>query len=352
MSSLNINLLKNLSEATGVSGYESSIRNIVIEEIKNLVDTWYIDNIGNLIAIKKGSNSNKKLLVAAHLDEIGFMVRHIEENGFLRFVPLGGFDAKTLTSMRVTVHGKKDFVGVMGSKPIHVMTDEERKLAVKVSDFYIDLGLPKAEVEKYISVGNPITRLQSFLEIGNCINGKSLDNRISVFILIETLKELKNTTIPYDFYAVFSVQEEVGIRGIKNAVHYINPDFGLALDVTIANDTLGVSSYEKVTELGKGTAIKMMDSSTICDYRMVHFLKELAENNNILWQPEILLGGGTDAAMIQSFGKNGTITGAISIPLRYVHQTIEMADKSDILSTIELLKLTVTNINNYDWKHL
>lgn len=159
---------------------------------------------------------------------------------------------------------------MMGSKPIHIMTPEERTKIAQLTDYFIDLGLPKEEVEKHISIGDPVTRERELIEMGNCVNCKSIDNRISVFILLETLKQLDNT-IPYDFYAAFTVQEEVGIRGASVAAHHIEPDFAFGLDTTIAFDTPGARPHEMVTELGKGAAIKIMDSSTICDTRMIAF---------------------------------------------------------------------------------
>src|SRR4029078_1178141 len=241
--------------------------------VRPLVDEISVDNMGNVTAIKKGKLP-KRAMVAAHMDEIGLIVTHIDEKGFLRFHTLGGFDPKTLTAQRVIVHGKKDLIGVMGSKPIHIMTPEEKTKAAQLHDFYIALGLPKSEVEKYVSVGNPITRQRELIEMGSCVNCKSIDNRVSVFILIESLRKLKKT--PFDVYGVFTVQEEVGLRGANVASHSINPDFGFGLDTTIAFDVPGAMPHEQVTELGNGTAIKIMDASTICDPRMIDYMKKTA----------------------------------------------------------------------------
>jgi endoglucanase len=282
------------------------------------------------------------------MDEIGFIVTHIDDKGFLRFHTLGGFDPKTLTAQRVIVHGKEDLIGVMGSKPIHLMSPEERNKAPQIQDFFIDLGLPKKKVEKLVSVGTPVTRQRELIEMGNCVNCKSIDNRVSVFILLETLRKLKGN-IPYDFYAAFTVQEEVGLRGAGVAAHHIEPDFGINLDTTIAFDTPGARPYEMVTELGKGAGIKIMDSSTICDTRMVDFLRKTADKHKILWQSEILPAGGTDTAGLQRNGKTGAIAGAISIPTRHIHQVIEMADKTDIQNCIDLLTYSVKEINTYNW---
>ncbi|MGL1888727.1 MAG: M42 family metallopeptidase [Reichenbachiella sp.] len=344
--SFNTPLLKSICEIAGAPGFESRIRNLIIEEIKDLVDSYEIDNMGNLIAFKKGT-TDKKVMVAAHMDEIGFIVSHIDDNGFIRFQTLGGFDPKTLTAQRVIIHGKEDVIGVMGSKPIHVMNAEERNKVAKIEDYFIDLGMGKKEVEKLVTVGDAVTRERGLIEMGNCVNCKSIDNRVSVFILIEALKAIKTPSA--DFYAVFSVQEEVGLRGADVATHSINPDFGIALDTTIAYDLPGAQPHEYVTKLGDGTAIKILDAMTICDQRMVKFLRKTADSKDIKWQNEILVAGGTDTASIQRRGKNGAIAGAISIPTRHLHQVIEMADKSDIQGSTDLLIAAIENVAHHDW---
>ena len=187
--------------------------------------------------------------------------------------------------------------------------------------------------------------------MGNCVNGKSLDNRISVYILAETLMELKNASIPYDLYAVFTVQEEVGIRGAHVAAHHIEPDFSFGLDTTIAFDTPGSTPNEMITEMGKGTAIKVMDASAICDYRMVEYMKQVANKHEIKHQFEILTAGGTDTAGMQRMAPKGTIAGAVSIPTRHIHQVIEMCDKTDVRLSIDLLKNCISELDQFDWNH-
>jgi len=346
---INVSLLKRICETPGASGFEHRIRQLVSKELKDLVDEVSTDNMGNLIAVKRGKE-RKRAMIAAHLDEIGFIVNHIDEDGFLFFHPLGGFDPKTLTSQRVIVHGKKDLIGVMGSKPIHLMKPEERNKVVPISDYYIDLGMRKEEVLQLVSIGDPVTRERELIEMGDCVNSKSLDNRVSVFILLETLRALKGKEVPYDIYAVFTVQEEVGLRGAIAAAHGINPDFGFGLDVTIAFDTPGAQAQEAVTKLGKGAGIKILDGSVISDYRMVRYLKEVADKNQIPWQPEILPAGGTDTAGVQRYGKKGAIAGAISIPLRHIHQTIEMAHKGDIQNCTDLLIVALQHLHEYNWE--
>jgi endoglucanase len=345
---MNLRLLKKICETPGAPGFENKVRDLVAKEIKPHVHDLRTDNMGNLIALIKGKE-RVRVMASAHLDEIGFIVTHIDDQGFIHFHTLGGFDPKTLTAQRVIIHGKKDIIGVMGSKPIHIMSPEEKTKAPKINDFFIDTGLTREELVTHIEIGCPITRERSLIVMGDNINCKSLDNRISVYILIEAIKRLKNP--PYDFYAVFSVQEEVGIRGAQVAAHQINPDFGLGIDTTIAYDVPGAKDEEMVTKLGAGVAIKIMDASTICDNRMVSFLKESALINKIPFQLEILTAGGTDTASIQRMGKHGSIAGAISIPTRHIHQVIEMVNKNDVLSAIDLLCKAVNKINKFKWAH-
>lgn len=346
---INVALLKEICEVPGVPGHEQLVRELIQRELKGIADSITTDNMGNLIALKKGKSSAQKVMAAAHMDEIGFIIHHIDDNGFLRFHPLGGFDPKTLTSQRVVVHGKKDVIGVMGSKPIHLMTPEERGRNLALNDYFIDLGMKKEEVVKVVEIGNVVTRQRELIEMGDCVNCKSIDNRVAVFILIETLRGLQGKEIPYDFYGVFTVQEEVGIRGAHVAAHHISPDFSFNIDTTIAFDTPGSKPEESVTKLGEGVAIKIMDSSAICDYRMVRYMKEQATSANIKWQPELLPAGGTDTAGMQRMATQGTIAGGVSIPTRHIHSVIEMAHKADIKGNIDLLSICISNLHTYDW---
>lgn len=343
---LDLQLLKEICETPGISGFENKIRKFIKKEIESYVDDISIDNIGNLIAKKSGTAPNpKKVMIAAHMDEIGFMANHIDENGFIRFFTIGGFDPKTLTSQRVVVHGKEDILGVMGSKPIHVMNDAEKKKPLSIDDFFIDVGLDKKSVEKLVPLGSSITRQRELAELGNCITCKSLDNRISVYILIEVLKLLKK--VPYDVYAVFTVQEEVGLRGAKVAAQNIIPDFGIALDTGVANDTPANKGYDRFGKLHAGTGIKKLDRSVICDTRMVSYLENIAEKHKIAYQPDIKLAGGTDTSALQLEGRS--IAGAISTLTRYLHQTTETLSKSDVKSSIALLKAALEEINDFNW---
>ena len=345
---MNVNLLANICTTPGAPGFEQKVRELVLQELEGYVDEIELDNLGNVYTIKRGKES-KRVMIGAHMDEIGFMVTHIDDKGFIRFTTLGGFDPKTLTAQRVIIHGKKDIIGVMASKPIHVMTQDERNKVAKLSDYFIDTGLTAEEVKDLVQIGDPITREREFIEMGQCVNSKSLGNRLAVFILIETMKSLKDKEVPYDVYGVFTVQEEVGLRGANVSALKINPDFGFGLDTTIAFDLPGAAAHEMITKLGEGTAIKIMDASTICDYRMVKYMKQTADKHGIKWQAEILTAGGTDTAGIQRMTQGGSIAGAVSIPTRHLHQVIEMAHKDDIQGSIDLLTACVSELDEFDW---
>ena len=345
---INTSLLAEVCKIPGAPGHEQRIRAYLLKALEGVVDDISTDALGNVIALKKGS-SRKKVMVAAHMDEISFIVTDVDKEGFVRFHTLGGFDPKTLTAQRVIIHGQEDVIGVMGTKPIHLMSSDERGKAPKTTDYFIDTGMSADKVKALIAPGDTITRERELIEMGDCVNAKSLDNRVSVFILLETLRNLKGKQLPYDTYATFTVQEEIGIRGATAAASGINPDFAINLDVTLAYDLPGASCYEKVTELGKGTAIKILDGMTICDYRMVKYMKEVAKKHNIDHQMEILPAGGTDTAGMQRHANGGSIAGGISIPTRYLHQVIEMANKQDVKNTMHLLEHCLLEMDTYDW---
>ena len=256
-----------------------------------------------------------------------------------------------MTAQRVIIHGTKDIIGVMGTRPIHIMTAEEKNKKTKIEDFYIDTGLPVDEVKAIVELGNPITREREFIEMGDMVNSKSLDNRICCYQLVQTLKDLKDVKLSTDLYAVFTVQEEIGLRGATAVASGINPDIVINLDVTLACDVPGSAPHEFITSLGDGAAIKVLDGATVCDYRMVRFMKEVAKENNIKYQLEVLPKGGTDTAGLQRHAQGGSIAGGISMPCRYLHQVIEMSSKSDLQDAIDLLKACLVKVGDYDWSH-
>lgn len=349
---LDIDLLTRVCEAPGAPGCEKRIRELILREIKHLADEIHTDAMGNVTAWVKGKSSAQKAMAAAHMDEIGFIVTHVDDRGFVRFQPIGGFDPKTLTSQRVLIHGIKDIPGVMGCKPLHILSPEERNKVVPIKDYFIDTGLPKKALAEFVHVGDFITRFSPLLRMGDCVNGKSLDNRACVFLLIETLRALKKRRKKpaYDFYATFTVQEEVGLRGAQTAALRIQPDFSFGLDTTIAFDVPGSTPHDRCTALGEGAAIKIMDSSVISDYRMVAFMKSTAVQHKIRWQTEILQGGGTDTANLQRMVAGGSIAGAISIPTRHIHQSTEMCHLDDISAGIQLLTHCLCDLDQDSWE--
>jgi endoglucanase len=338
---MNLELLSELCRTAGGPGREERIREIVVRELKPLVDSIEIDRMGNVIASRspRGRSAPKKgeprrLMLSAHMDEISLMVTHIEEDGFLRFTTLGGFDPKTLSAQRVIVHGRKDLIGLIGSKPIHIMSEEERGKMPKTETFFIDVGLSRAKVEKLVRVGDLCTRERDFVLVGDSVSTKSLDDRVGVFVMIEAVRKAKQHGV--EVLAVATTQEEVGIRGAEVAAMNLRPDLGIALDVTLANDVPGATGPDRITKLGGGTAIKIMDSSVISDFRVVDAMRDVAERKKIPHQMEVLPKGGTDTAAIQRAG-GGVPAGCVSVPCRYVHSVIEMCHQKDIRASIDLL---------------
>ena len=338
-------LLKRLSEASGVPGREEEIRALIREALEGHVDELRVDRLGNLIARKKGGGP--KVVVAAHMDEIGFLVSHVDEKtGYLRIEPMGGFDPRTLIAKRVVVHtASGPLVGLIGIKPIHILTEEEKKKELKVSDLFVDLGLPGEKVKERVRLGDPVTLRQDFLEVGELVSGKALDDRVGVYVGIEALKRLGEHQA--DIYFVGTVQEEVGLRGARTSGFAIAPEIGVALDVTLACDMPGVQEHQRITQLGKGVAIKVKDSASISHPGLVRFLVELAEERDIPYQLEILPRGGTDAGGLQ-LAREGAAVVTLSIPTRYVHSVVEAAHVRDIEAAIDLLAASLERCHEAD----
>ena len=343
---MNIDLIKNIAAAPGAPGHEKPIRDLVISILKDHVDEYSIDRMGNLIVRKRGNGP--KVMAAAHLDEISLITTNVDDNGFIRFTTLGGFDAETLITQRVRIHGKETLTGVIGAKPVHIQSDTEKKSKTKLSSLFIDAGLHADKIRELVPNGTPVTRDRDLIVMGNCITSKSLDNRISVFILIEAL--IQAATVNSDFYAVFTVQEEVGVRGARVAAQAIQPDIGIALDVTLANDVPGVGDHEKCTLLGKGIGIKVMDKSIICTPSLVNYLIKLAESESILYQREVLTAGGTDTSAMQYLMGIGSHVSSISCPVRYIHSTAETCSISDVESGIKLARACIEQIGTYNFE--
>jgi putative aminopeptidase FrvX len=331
-------LLRKLSNAHGVSGSEGSVFSVIKKELKGHVDEISEDTMGNLIAVKKGNRF--RVMLAAHMDEVGLMVKFIDEKGFLRFVALGGWYAPTLYNQRVVLHGTKGQChGVIGGKPPHMMDDEERKKGVKVDDMFIDVGACNREdvTRLGIEVGTPVTIDREFTELANNrVTGKAFDNRAGVALLIRTMQKLDS---PFTVYGVFTVQEEVGLKGARTSAFMLDPDCAIATDVTIPGDHPGIEMKDAAVEMGKGPVITLVDASgrgLIASRKIVKWLKDTAQANGIQVQMEVGSGGTTDATAIH-LNKGGVPSTTISPPTRYIHSPVEVLDIQDIEAGIELL---------------
>jgi putative aminopeptidase FrvX len=331
-------LLRELSEAAGVPGREDNIRQIIERELKGRVDSISVDAMGNVITLKKGNaRDRKKIMFAAHMDEIGFYVSFIDDRGFLRLQEVGGFDTRNLFARRVVVHtAKGPLRGVLNptGKPLHTSSPEERRAYKEVSEFFVDLGLPGKEVAKRVQVGDMVTLDATFVEYGHYASGKCLDNRVQVYIGIRTMQALKS--VPHDVYGVFTVQEEVGLRGAFTSTYGIEPDIGICLDTTIASDVPGIPPEHRITTLGGGVGIKVLDGSVISHRGLVDEMVTLAKRNKIKHQLEILPRGGTDAGAMQR-SRKGVKTVTLSVPTRYIHSVTETVHKDDVKATEALL---------------
>ena len=339
---LNIDGLLTLSNLNGVPGQEDAVRDYVLKELDGLVDDVRVDAMGNVIAFRAGRESSdtprERVMLSAHMDEIGFLVRYLDDRGFLRVQALGGFDPRNLFARNVTVQTRSGpLPGILtpGGRPIHISSAEDRKKVPELREFFIDLGLSAEDVRRQVRVGDMVTLDQSARRVGNLVVGKALDDRASVFMQLEVLRRL--TERPrHDLYAVFSTQEEIGLRGAVTAAYSVQPTLGVALDVTLAVDTPGVEADEAVTRVGQGIGIKVYDSSMVSTRWLVDQFADLAEQEGIAYQLEVLALGGTDGASIQR-SRDGVPTVTLSLPTRYIHSIVEAVHMSDLQAGIDLL---------------
>lgn len=333
-------LLKKLTELNGVSGFEDEVRGFVADYVKAYADEAFIDSLGNVIAVKRGGE--KRFMVAAHMDEIGLVVKFIDDKGYIRFTPVGGWNERILPGMRVKVKGKNGWVpGVIGVKPPHLMKPEEAKQVIEMRDLYVDVGASSRDevLGMGIESGSPIvidaatTRLA-----GTRVTGKAFDDRSGLTVALRSFADSDPRDV--SFVLVATVQEEVGLKGAKTSSYGISPDVALALDVTTANDVPGVDPQDAVVKLGAGPALKIMDGPAgrgmIANQRVLELLKRVAAERGIPVQAEVLPGGTTDASVIQ-LNKEGVPAGVISIPARYIHSGVEVLDLKDLENAYKLL---------------
>ncbi len=320
-------LLKTLTETFGPSGYEDEVRKLILKEVKPLADEVRVDTLGNLIVRKKpaaNSKNPKRIMLAAHMDEIGVIASHIDRKGFVRFTNVGGTFGKYTLGARV--HFMNGVTGVVGYDRM-----ENVDTALPINKMYIDVGATKKE-DCPVKVGDFAAFERSYMEIGDRLVAKSMDDRSGVVVLIETLRGIKST--PNDLYFVFTTQEEVGLRGAGVAAYGVDPEIGIAVDVTATGDT--PASLKMAMELGKGPCVKFRDPGMLADPRVVDWMITTAEKSKIPYQREVLLMGTTDGKEIQ-ISRAGVMTGALSIPCRYVHSASEMVDYNDLKNSVKLL---------------
>ncbi|GIV52909.1 MAG: peptidase M42 [Candidatus Kapaibacterium sp.] len=333
---MSFELLRTLCGIPAPPGREDAFRTFLIEQLSPYADDVTTDAMGNVFFRRKGTGPHPRtIMLAAHMDEISFLVRHITKEGFLYVQPLGGFDPRVLDAQRVWIHGRERILGVFGAKPTHFTTPEERTKAVPLEDMFIDTGRSPEEVNALVRIGDPVTLERELVEMGAFYTGKTLDDRVGVYVMIEAFKRFASSQDT--IVAVATVQEEVGVRGAKVAAFGLEPDIGIALDITIAADIPGVEERNWCVRLGHGVAIKIMDGYSISDPRLVEFFRLLAEENSFRYQMEILPRGGTDAGGMQ-LARSGIPVCTISIPCRYAHSVVESVHREDVERSIELVR--------------
>lgn len=329
-----VDLLKQLCLIDGTSGDESAVREFVISQIKDYCQ-YSVDNLGNIIAFKKGRlTPNKKILIDAHLDEVGLIITHIDANGFLRFKTVGGIDTAALMFRRVLINGKT--LGVIGGKPVHLCDGDERKKLPSADSLYIDIGATNdKEAQTLVCVGDCAVMCSDFTQLGDKILSKALDDRIGCAILIDLLKQDSQ----YDFYASFSVQEEIGLRGAGVAAFSVEPDAAIVIDGTTAADVAGVAESKRVCAQGEGAVVSFMDGAT--SYDREYYNAALA--SEIPAQSKCAVAGGNNAGAIH-VSRGGVRTLALSVPCRYIHTSGSTCDMRDVIAVRDLTKYMIIKI--------
>ncbi|MGX7350113.1 M42 family metallopeptidase [Dolosicoccus paucivorans] len=354
---INMDLLKRITEVNGIAGHEGQVRELFKEETKDYVDDFLQDGLGGIFGHSVGNEEGPRLMLAAHMDEVGFMVQQITKEGFLHFIPIGGWWNQVLLSQQVEVTTRegKTYRGVIGSKPPHILKPDERKQPMDISNMFIDLGASsKEEVEAWgIRQGDMITPYIKTERLNDTpyLLGKAWDDRIGVAVAIEVLKYAHTHGHDNILYAGANVQEEVGLRGAKGATYSINPDISLALDTGIAGDTPGITEKEAASHLGKGVQILFFDSSMIPHRGLRDFVIDLAEKENIPYQLDSVVGGGTDAgSQHQSLG--GVPSLAIGIPVRYLHTHGSVIHEDDFKSYVRLATAIVKHLDKKAYEQI
>lgn len=344
-----LGLLQRLSEVPGISGYEDAVRDLVKREVRGLAEVS-ADKLGSLICKKRGASDEPRLMFAGHMDEVGFVVTSITKEGFLKFLPVGGWWEQVMLAQRVIVKTKKgDVPGVVGSKPPHVLSDKDRNKVVDKKEMFIDIGAAddkEATESLGVTPGDQVVPDSPFklMANGRLVMGKAWDDRIGIAMFIEVMRDLKNEKHPNTIYGVATVQEEVGLRGAGTSAHIVDPHVGFALEVDIPGDTPGMTEAEGVTKVGKGPSIMLIDSSMIPSRRLVEFAVKTAQDEKIPFQYSAMARGGTDAGRIH-MNAGGAPSLVISIPTRYIHSHTSVISLEDFDNTVKLITALVRRLD-------
>ena len=343
-----VEILEELSNANGVTGREDEVRNIIKNFMKPYADEIREDKLGNLIAFKKGKADAPTIMIAAHMDEVGLMIKNIKKKGFLQFTKIGGIDDRVILAQKVIVQTDKGLLpGVIGSKPVHIQKEEEKKKVIDSDKLFIDVGArDKEEVEKMgVQVGDVVSFDTKFTQIGNgVVLGKAFDDRVGCAVMVETFRKLEN--IDCNVYAVGTIQEEVGLRGATIAAFQIEPDIGIALDSTVAGDMPGIGEGDAPAKMGEGPVLTVADAGLIAHPKVLRLLIDSAKENKIVYQLETGIRGATDAARI-ALSREGVPSGVISVAARYIHSPSGIVDISDIEKAVQLTIATIKNVSKY-----
>ncbi len=333
--------LKELCLLNGISGDEKSVREYIISQIKDYVQSYTVDNLGNLIVFKKGkSSSDKKVLISAHMDEVGLIATYINYDGTIKFDTVGGINLDVIIGRQVSVNG---LFGVVGTQAIHNIPQSQRGKEPNVQEMYVDIGTnSKEETLKYVSLGDSINFFSKYENFGNdYIKSKALDDRVGCAILIDLIK----SNLEFDTYFTFVVQEEVGLRGSKVASYTVNPDYAIVLEGTTAGDIGGSVGEKKVCTIGDGAVVSFMDRRTIYDKELYRLCFDISKENNIPCQTKTMVAGGNDSGSIH-ISRGGVRTIAISVPCRYIHSGASVMALSDAHACESLAKILISRINN------
>lgn len=333
-------LLERLSEAFGPSGHEDEVRDILVDVVKPLVDEIKTDRMGNLIATRRGRREDV-LLLDAHMDEVGFLVSYVEESGFLRLSPLGGWDDRILPAHAITVEGRDGIRsrGVIGTTPTHVLTEDDRKRPIRIEDLYVDIGAGSAAAvrAKGIDVGSPCVLSYRFERIDDdLVMGKAFDDRAGCTVAVSVLDALAGEDLDLTVACAFTTSEELGLRGARVAVNQVSPQVAIALEGTTAVDVPGVVGARRLASMGAGPALTIADRTTVTSREVLGLLEDEAAKGGIPYQRKLPGGGGTDAGAIQTTGA-GVLCGVVSVPCRYIHTPLSFLRPSDLAATVKLV---------------